>query len=720
MSGLKLYIGKVKDNRDFQRMGRLRVFLPEMGGLETSEDRWYTIRYVSPFAGVTDYRNNVPEGEESFETQISYGWWAVPPDLNNEVLVGFVNGDMSQGVYLGSLYQQYMNHSIPGRASNESFKEGKDGILPPVEEYNRISNLNPPDPLRPRNEELHEALVRQGLYRDFERGPSSASPRRDSVSQVFGLKTPRGHSFYIDEGEIETEDDEQTPVLENNQIKRKEDSVEYMRFRTRNGVQILLNDTTGYIYFITKGGNSWAELNDDGINFYTNGNYNVRAQGSMNVRVDGDYNLEVQGDMNTFVGGNHNTTTSGDRNEYSSGPMSFSTESELSQTAESNYSVKSESSIALNSSGAMYLTGNPIYQNGPPGPAPNTATKATQSALNDRDTSGERVESSSTLSQGSFVTHEPYDNHPATRQGTASSFDPQGGVIPVDCEPTLPQRTGSGDRVNVPGETFTPNADNGLGFLPPVASDPAIPFGVNNPLSPENGIGFEAAIGEDIFAPRGGILENIGVPTTQDLQSLSNRISKGVGSVSQWGESPLDRLFEGSLSSLGTNIMETIKNIDFNQALNFVNQAAQVGSNVNQLVSLAQNTNLGNFPVLLQAGERSLADIGAFFQEPVGPKTRIRHDNGFTSLFSGMDAIRQGRVEQGTVIGQANGNSTWINPDTGEPTPIVNYTLNRNNQPEDPTGFFYNQSSSLPENQSSEQPNTIYFDEEGNIREEFR
>src|ERR1051325_4548057 len=84
-----MYIGFVKRNDDPQRMGRLRVWIPEMGGDPAKESSWVIVSYASPFAGATDYTKIRPDSQTMDGSQKSYGWWGVPPDINNEVVVFF-------------------------------------------------------------------------------------------------------------------------------------------------------------------------------------------------------------------------------------------------------------------------------------------------------------------------------------------------------------------------------------------------------------------------------------------------------------------------------------------------------------------------------------------------------------------------------------------------------------------------------------------------------
>lgn len=310
----KIYIGIVKDNVDFQRMGRLKVWIPDFGGDPNDENLWYLVSYLSPFAGVTNVYDNKEDGKLYTDSQISYGLWMIPPHIENQIAIFFANGEPSRGYFFAFPYATNMNHMVPGIASNFSYGVGWESkteercqplnyedtlINPPVVEYNKKDNsITDPNnnPRRPRFDPLFEGICAQGLYKDFERGPTNASARRDTPSQVFGFSTPKGHQLYIDDGAIEI-DENLNPVMEQNEQKRK-DNNGFIRLRTRSGAQILINDCSGYIYLNSRNGNSWTEISDDGINMYTSKDFNIRCQGNFNLRVDGNSNFEFIGNVN--------------------------------------------------------------------------------------------------------------------------------------------------------------------------------------------------------------------------------------------------------------------------------------------------------------------------------------------------------------------------------------------------------------------------------------
>jgi 3D (Asp-Asp-Asp) domain-containing protein len=333
-----IFIGIVKGNADPQRMGRLAVYIPELGGdpTEGADDpkTWFTVGYASPFAGATNLDSNAESGSSKDEmtgTQKSYGWWGVPPDINNQVLVCFVNGDTARGYWFGCLYQQFMNHMVPALGINRSTKPDiNEKNLPPVCEYNRKDpGQNVWDPTRPVFEPLHNGFVAQGLYTDPERGPATTGARRESPSKVVGFISPRGNSIHIDD-------------LEEN---------EFIRMRTRSGVQILIHETTGYIYFISKQGNSWMEISDEGIDMYTKRSINMRAEENINMHADHSIIRHGAGGLHSR-GGNHTSAS----------------ESNSASEVKNNSSHNAGGSHSTDASGGINRNGPQIKDAGGPKP----------------------------------------------------------------------------------------------------------------------------------------------------------------------------------------------------------------------------------------------------------------------------------------------------------------------------------------------------------------
>lgn len=447
----RILLGVVKEIVDETRMGKLKVWIPDIGGKPTEPSSWFTVSYCSPFAGATNIEKNTRGGETMSGTQHAYGMWMVPPDINNEVIVTFIDGDASRGIYFGCLYQKHMNHSVPDNTSNDSTNlDTVEGNLPPVTEYNKKGDVdvsgNNPDPQRPGFEPLDEGLRNQGLYGDDQRGVSDSGAKREVPSQVYGIKTPRGHCLYFDDGKL-NDVSRGVTVNENNErsvdLEKDDESDEFIRLRTRSGVQILINDTTGFIYMNTKNGNSWMELSDDGVNCYTSENMGLRVENDLSVRVDGDYNLEVNGDMNWRVigdvncqfesklnlinsnveGGSSNgitVTTDGKLHIKTQEDFNIESPSEIQLGTDGSLKVSSGGSFSVDASSDVILKGSQVQENGIPPQVVTSPDEAEELSLNNIKDAGDDppsydktdIENKTILSDEQLVTHEPWSHHP--------------------------------------------------------------------------------------------------------------------------------------------------------------------------------------------------------------------------------------------------------------------------------------------------------------------
>ena len=123
------YIGVVKANKDPTRMGRLSVLIPSLAQTSNpSQDQLITCEYLSPFYGAKGVKHNVLGSTEYEHTQHSYGFWAVPPDLETSVLVIFAEGKMNQAFWIGCIQDPYTNHMTPGIASSKNTFDKTSGL----------------------------------------------------------------------------------------------------------------------------------------------------------------------------------------------------------------------------------------------------------------------------------------------------------------------------------------------------------------------------------------------------------------------------------------------------------------------------------------------------------------------------------------------------------------------------------------------------------------
>lgn len=350
------FIAKVVNNIDPMRQGALEVeLLRSVGNQNSSTRQLFTVKYLSPFYGVTDIDLNGSDPEDFNHTQKSYGFWFVPPDTGTLVMVMFVDGDPGQGYWMGCVQGAYMNHMIPGIAAskataskareNDEARWGSKTVdtktqygtdFVPVGEINRgaikagKSTVNPKiDEMKKPVHPFADVLTKQGLITDNIRGTTSSSARRDTPSNVFGVSTPGpvdkrtnaqkgnvgraeskvnkfisrlgGHQLIMDDGndrKLRKYAPDQGPPeyvdLENGGTEGG--LVDYpedesFRIRTRTGHQILLHNSEDLIYITNAAGSAWIELT-------SNGKIDIYCQDSISIRTEEDFNFVADRDIN--------------------------------------------------------------------------------------------------------------------------------------------------------------------------------------------------------------------------------------------------------------------------------------------------------------------------------------------------------------------------------------------------------------------------------------
>lgn len=374
------HLGIVKNNSDPARLGRLQVFIPDLGGKEEEPANWYTINYASPYLGST--RGTQSEDDKIFgnENQ-TYGFWAVPPDIDNFVLVVFVMGDPMRGYYIASVPNTPTLHMMPSiaRAVNNSDTLTQDpaikGRVDTATDYLPVTELNTNSLQRdnapnfvtlPKSVHVPQAniVLEQGLETDFKRGTITSSAQRDGPSQVFGISTPGrtipdttdfpniqdipitvvqsfaarkgGHTFVMDDGDIEGKDN-------------------LIRLRTAGGHTILMHDTEDLFYIINKTGNAWVELTKNGsINVYGHEDLNIRTRRDMNLHADRNINIHAGNTLKIYAA----------ENILSETKISKITSIKDYQLNAGNVGVKSDTFISMQSITGGWLTSADLTMKG--------------------------------------------------------------------------------------------------------------------------------------------------------------------------------------------------------------------------------------------------------------------------------------------------------------------------------------------------------------------
>ena len=355
------YLAKIVSHLDPTYMGILEVqLLHEVGNDEARTGQLHQVKYLSPFAGQTNVDFVGEDPDDYDNTQKSYGFWFIPPDVGTLVMVIFVDGDAKQGYWIGCVRDNAMNFAVPGHAATEfnldeetNSRHG-DAKRLPAAEYNKVAQATTADPtaiLKP-SSPLKTTLDTQGLLEDDTRGITTSSARREIPSSVFGISTPGpvdkrpgakkakvgkaehkiaaafvsrlgGTSFVMDDGDDKflrrTTASEGPPdyaAVEQDEIDGLPDAPhnELFRIRTRTGHQILFHNSEDLIYISNSRGTSWIELSSDGkIDIYAEDSISVHTKQDFNFYADRDINMEAGRNFNLKVAERHQTEVGTDK-----------------------------------------------------------------------------------------------------------------------------------------------------------------------------------------------------------------------------------------------------------------------------------------------------------------------------------------------------------------------------------------------------------------------
>lgn len=404
-SPIGVYIGVVKRNDDNQNMGRLQVYIQDFGGNPDDPESWISVSYASPFAGSTSIFKQGSNVESYDDTIKSYGMWFVPPDLEARVLVAFANGKIDLGYWFACLFQRGTQVSIPGIGSQRTY-DGDNIPAAPKNKRDKDPDLGKYVTHKP----MYDALKKQGLENDSLRGTSSSSVTRESPSKVMGILTPGQQQFVMDDGD-------------------SSGNSRLIRLRTMNGVQLLLDDTGGHIYMISKNGESWVEISADGqIHLYGSKDINIRSESNVNIRADNNVNIEAGNNVNIKAVSKNVQLQAG---------------TDINTLATGDTKITSQGTSNINSQVAHYETAGLIHMNGP------TAAAAEALTVNTLAVNQSVKESVCTVAPE----HEPWKGHAGTINPVGvgnqqMKKDPAPGKTP-----RVPQDDDKGSELSVPPAT---------------------------------------------------------------------------------------------------------------------------------------------------------------------------------------------------------------------------------------------------------------------------
>lgn len=440
------FVGTVVNNIDPSRQGRIQVFIEQFAGNDpTDQSQWRTLSYCPPFYGATP-KSGTSEGVGTYPgNQSAYGMWFTVPDLGTKVLCFFVNGDPSQGYYLGCIPEQGQVRMLPAIGAVENYvPQNKnqetyftdDPRLPVTELNNAPTNVenveNPKffDVNKPVHSYLASVLFQQGLNKDTIRGPIGSSAQRETPSKVFGISSPGrpiyqggaseqnirqelndtttsvaevavigrrgGHSFVMDDGDIEGRDN-------------------LVRIRSSKGHQLTMSDDGNCFYITHANGLTWIELGEEGtIDFFSTNSVNIRTQGTINLHADEDINM--------FAGKKINMKSMNDCTIQSENAINIASKTGVTLYSDAAIGIKANGTLGLVSQGGAWdgasslsFNANGIDLNG--GPRINVATPPGLTKYILPDTSFNNSTGWEVAATGleSIVTraptHEPYPYH---------------------------------------------------------------------------------------------------------------------------------------------------------------------------------------------------------------------------------------------------------------------------------------------------------------------
>ena len=445
------FAGIVMSTVDPTRAGRLRVYIDVFAaGTENNmqdESCWTTVSYMPPFYGSTPLPGTANSNNAGTYpgNQNSYGMWFTPPDVGMTVMCIFVNGDRSQGYYIGTIPDQGLGRMVPAlgsvdRAQAEVQNQNQETYFAnaprlPVTEINTNNTdlFNSPrffDSIKPVQSVVAQALLQQGLINDTERGTINSSSQRESPSAVFGISTP-GIPIYsggmkpndirtkLNAGEIKPNDAKVIGRVGGHSLVMDDGDLEgnnaLLRLRTSKGHQITMNDSGNFFYIVHANGQAWIE-------FGVEGTVDVYATNSVNVRTKGDINLHADRDINMFAGRFVKIKSKQDMQLDTDTFLSVRAQQDITLYSKNTIGVKADGTLTLNSASgswgagsALALQAGGIDLNGPAAGTVANPQPLTTTLLDDTEWNSSRgwivkpEGLKSTVSRA--PTHEPYPYH---------------------------------------------------------------------------------------------------------------------------------------------------------------------------------------------------------------------------------------------------------------------------------------------------------------------
>jgi hypothetical protein len=310
-------------------MGRVKVWLPAVDGADYTIADLPWANYVSPLAGQVV---NYPAGSGSKPTEgfMSYGFWAIPK-VGATVLVALLYGDVNRRFYMGSIFGDHGNRSLPvGRNRSDVSTTPVSDTMDPVQP--QTSNLNTQfqgqvDSSIAKTRGAYERQVAQDkTIKDGSEGYQKGVLEAGLDPQTYCLATPGRHAI----------------IMQDNPSNGR------LRLKTADGHQIIFDDANERIYMSTAKGKSWIELDSDG-------HIHVFGAAGVSFSAGEDFNISALGNVN-ISGKNVNIAATGHARVSACEDVSLSG---------ATVNITSGGEFNLLASGTMLQTASEIHLNGP-------------------------------------------------------------------------------------------------------------------------------------------------------------------------------------------------------------------------------------------------------------------------------------------------------------------------------------------------------------------
>lgn len=460
--------GTVVATNDPQQMGRVRALCPAYNDDPEEEtiERIPWAMYVSPFGGSIS-NENMTRGPEDDTTggNVAYGMWNIPK-VGATVLISCINGDPSQRVWMGCLFGQALNNTLPhGRFFYNADQQAELDVITKLEgplSQNEDARIQPlydnltiafsdgqtlardSFEFRTRAADFSSSAVFGGHFFDT-REQFLEDPAADDITVTFTAED--GTQTNIRQGyELSRIDPDRVFDLLDETIQRNFDSQTYswttpgfhsismddrvqntrIRVRTSAGAQIILDDTNERIYVSTAEGENWFEMDYDGnvdmhckrFNVHADDNINLTAGNQIRIfgqqgvhihsggeiRMDADSDVNIQSDANIRVHATSQAFLQADSSLHlkAGGSLFASAGGSVNLNAASTANIQAGSSMNLLGGSQLLVTASAVHWNGP------SASSAAQASA-----AGEQL---------AFFTNRVPQHEPWARTTTAGDF----------------------------------------------------------------------------------------------------------------------------------------------------------------------------------------------------------------------------------------------------------------------------------------------------------